>query len=411
MTPIADRFLKYVSFDTQSQPGAKCFPSTEKQKVLGAYLVEEMKGLGIADAEMDEFGYVTGTVPSNVDFDVPVFGFISHMDTTPDASGANIKPQIVKNYDGGDIVLNEEKGIVLSPKNFPKMLNYLGKDLITTDGTTLLGADDKAGIAAIISMAEYLMEHPEVKHGTIKLGFTPDEEVGTGVDHFDVKKFGAEFAYTVDGGTIGGLDYDNFNASSAKVKINGLGVHPGSAKGKMINALLVGMEFHGMLPVFEDPANTEGHEGFNHLGSMKGDVETCEMSYIIRDHDSAKLEKKKSLFVKAAEYLNAKYGDKTVEVTLKDSYRNMKEQILDKMYIVDAAREAMEGIGVKVITAPVRGGTDGARLSFMGLPCPNLGSGSHSAHGKFEYVCIQAMEQNVEVLTAIAKKICEIHAK
>ena len=411
MTPILDRFLKYVSFDTQSQPGAACFPSTEKQKLLGAYLVEEMKGIGIADAEMDEFGYVTGTVPSNVDFDVPVFGFISHMDTSPDASGANIKPKLVKNYDGGDIVLNEEKGIVLSPKNFPKMLNYVGKDLITTDGTTLLGADDKAGIAAIISMAEYLMEHPEVKHGTIKLGFTPDEEVGTGVDHFDVKKFGAQFAYTVDGGTIGGLDYDNFNATSAKVHINGLGVHPGSAKGKMINALLVGMEFQHMLPVFEDPANTEGHEGFSHLGSMKGDVEACDMSYIIRDHDSAKLEKKKMLFVKAAEYLNAKYGEKTVEVTLKDSYRNMKEQILDNMYIVDAAREAMEGLGVKVITAPVRGGTDGARLSFMGLPCPNLGSGSHSAHGKFEYVCVQAMEQNIEVLTAIAKRICEIYAK
>ena len=285
MTPVLDRFLKYVSFDTQSAPGADCFPSTAKQKVLAQYLVEELKGIGIADAEMDEFGYVTGTLPSNVDFDVPVFGFISHMDTSPDMPGNNIKPQVIKNYDGGDIVLNKELGIVLSPKNFPKMLMYQGKDLITTDGTTLLGADNKAGITAIVGMVEYLLEHPEVKHGTIKIGFTPDEEVGTGVDHFDVKKFGAQFAYTVDGGTIGSLEYDNFNASSAKVHINGQSVHPGSAKGKMVSAVLVAMEFQGMLPVFENPAYTEGHEGFNHLNSMKGNVENAEMSYILRDHE------------------------------------------------------------------------------------------------------------------------------
>lgn len=411
MTPVLDRFLKYVSFDTQSDPGTDCFPSTEKQKVFARYLVDELKDIGIADAAMDEFGYVTGTLPSNVDFDVPVFGFISHMDTSPDMPGNNIKPQVIPNYDGGDIVLNKELGIVLSPKNFPKMLMYQGKDLITTDGTTLLGADNKAGITAIVGMAEYLLEHPEVKHGTIKIGFTPDEEIGTGVDHFDVKKFGAQFAYTVDGGTIGSLEYDNFNAASAKVHINGQSVHPGSAKGKMVNAVLVAMEFQGMLPVFENPAYTEGHEGFYHLNSMKGNVEKADMSYILRDHDSAKLEKKKETFRKIAAYLNDKYGVDTIEVTIQDSYRNMKEQILNNMYIVDAAKEAIEKVGVKVISGPVRGGTDGARLSFMGLPCPNLGAGSHSAHGKYEYVCVQAMEKNIEVLTSIASRICEIHAK
>ena len=411
MTPVLDRFLKYVSFDTESAPGADCFPSTAKQKVFAQYLVEELKGIGIADAAMDEFGYVTGTLQSNVDFDVPVFGFISHMDTSPDMPGNNIKPQVIKNYDGGDIVLNKELGIVLSPKNFPKMLMYQGKDLITTDGTTLLGADNKAGITAIVGMVEYLLEHPEVKHGTIKIGFTPDEEVGTGVDHFNVEKFGAQFAYTVDGGTIGSLEYDNFNASSAKVHINGQSVHPGSAKGKMVNAVLVAMEFQGMLPAFENPACTEGHEGFNHLNSMKGNVEKADMSYILRDHDSAKLEKKKETFRKIAAYLNDKYGADTVTVTITDSYRNMKEQILNHMYIVDAAKEAIEKAGVKVISGPVRGGTDGARLSFMGLPCPNLGAGSHSAHGKYEYVCVQAMETNIKVLTSIASRICEIHAK
>lgn len=411
MTPVLDRFLKYVSFDTESAPGAQCFPSTEKQKDLARYLVEEMRQIGIGDAAMDDFGYVTGTIPANVDFDVPVFGFISHMDTSPDMPGNNIKPQIVKNYDGGDIVLNKELGIVLSPKNFPKMRMYKGKDLITTDGTTLLGADNKAGITAIIGMAEYLLANPQVKHGTIKIGFTPDEEVGTGVNHFDVPKFGAKFAYTVDGGTIGSLEYDNFNASSAKVHINGQSVHPGSAKGKMISALLVGMEFQSMLPVFENPAYTEGHEGFNHLTSMKGNVEKADLVYIIRDHDSGKLQQKKDRFLKIAAYLNEKYGADTVDVAISDSYCNMKEQILDNMYIVDAAKEAIERVGVKVISGPVRGGTDGARLSFMGLPCPNLGAGSHSAHGKYEYVCVQAMEQNIQLLTSIATRICELHAQ
>lgn len=411
MTPALDRFLTYVSFDTQSEPDADCFPSTPKQKVFAQYLVDELKKIGVADAQMDQFGYVTGTLPSNVDFDVPVFGFISHMDTSPDMPGNDIKPQVIRNYDGGDIVLNQELGIVLSPKNFPKMLMYVGKDLVTTDGTTLLGADNKAGITAIVGMAEYLLEHPEVKHGTIKIGFTPDEEVGTGVDHFDVEKFGAQFAYTVDGGTIGSLEYDNFNASSAKVHIHGQSVHPGSAKGKMVSALLVGMEFQGMLPVFESPACTEGHEGFSHLTTMTGNVETAQMHYILRDHDGNKLQQKKDRFGKIAAYLNDKYGEGTVEVTISDSYRNMKEQILDNMYIVDAAKEAIERVGVEVISGPVRGGTDGARLSFMGLPCPNLGAGSHSAHGKYEYVCVQAMEKNIELLTSIATRICEIHAK
>ena len=407
-----ERLLQYVRYHTTSDENApedKC-PTTDRQKVLGAALAEELRGLGLADAHMDEFGYVYGTLPANCETDRPILGLIAHMDTAPAASGENVRARIVENYDGGDIVLNAEKNIVMRPAEFESLLDYKGQDLIVTDGTTLLGSDDKAGIAEIFTTLERLVAE-NIPHGTIKVGITPDEETGRGADRFDVKGFGAQYAYTVDGGTIGSLEYDNFNASSAKVHINGQSVHPGSAKGKMVNAVLVAMEFQGMLPVFENPACTEGHEGFNHLNSMKGNVEKADMSYILRDHDSAKLEKKKETFRKIAAYLNDKYGADTVTVTITDSYRNMKEQILNHMYIVDAAKEAIEKAGVKVISGPVRGGTDGARLSFMGLPCPNLGAGSHSAHGKYEYVCVQAMETNIKVLTSIASRICEIHAK
>ncbi len=408
---VLDRFLKYISFDTQSQFGAATFPSTAKQKIFAEYLADELKSIGVSDANVDDFGYVTGTIESNVDFPVPVFGFISHMDTSPDMPGNDIKPKVVKNYDGKDIVLNEKLGIVLIPQKFPKLLNYKGLDIVTTDGTTLLGADDKAGITAIVGMAEFLLTHPEVKHGTVKIAFTPDEEIGAGVSHFDVKGFGAQFAYTVDGGTVGSLEYDNFNAASAEVVIQGQSVHPGSAKGKMINALLVGMEFQNMLPVFENPACTDGHEGFNHLDFMQGNVERAGMSYILRDHDRNKLGRKKEIFEKAASFLNEKYGENTVRVTIRDTYRNMKEQILENMYIVNAAKEAIESLNIPVISGPVRGGTDGALLSYMGLPCPNLGTGGHSAHGKYEYVCVQSMEKNIEILTSIAAKICEINKK
>ena len=398
MTPVLDRFLKYVSFDTQSDPGTDCFPSTEKQKVFARYLVDELKDIGIAYAAMDEFGYVTGTLPSNVDFDVPVFGFISHMDTSPDMPGNNIKPQVIPKYDGGDIVLNKELGIVLSPKNFPKMLMYQGKDLITTDGTTLLGADDKAGVAEIMSAVEYLLQHPELPHGRIAVGFTPDEEVGQGADHFDVEGFGAAVAYTVDGGELGELEYENFNAANAGVYFHGVNIHPGSAKNKMKNAILIALEFAGMLPPAETPAHTEGYEGFYHLHDMKGSETEAELHYILRDHDRARFEARKEYLGRAADYLNAKYGAGTVELVLKDSYYNMREQIEPHMYLILRARAAMEAAGVTPVEVPIRGGTDGARLSYMGLPCPNLCTGGVNFHGVHEYIPAQALTKMTEVL-------------
>ncbi len=404
---VQDRFLNYVKFDTQSVPDKDVIPSSEKQKDLARYLVDEMKSIGINDAFMDEYGYVYGTIPSNADKKIPVMGFIAHMDTSPDMPGNDIKPRIVYGYDGEDIVLNEEKNIVMKTEMFEHMKEYKGLDLIVTDGTTLLGADNKAGIAEIMSMAEYLLNNPDVKHGTIKIGFTPDEEVGSGADKFDVEGFGAEFAYTVDGGKFGEIEYENFNAASAKVEINGVNIHPGTAKNKMKNALLIGFEFNSMLPVHEVPENTEQYEGFNHLNDMSGNVEKTYLNYIIRDHSSEKFNEKKERFIKITDYLNERYGEGTVVTELKGSYFNMREKILPHMHIVETAVKAMKNIGVEPEVVPIRGGTDGARLSYMGLPCPNLCTGGHNYHGRYEYIPVQSMEKTVELLLEIVRLYAE----
>ena len=398
---VHERFLKYVKIDTQSLPEAENIPSSKKQKDLGRLLVEEMISIGIKDAYMDENGYVYGTVKGNADG--PAIGFIAHMDTSPDMPGNNVKPKIIYDYDGSDIVLNEEKQIVMETKTFDHLLKYKGQDLIVTDGTTLLGADDKAGIAEIMSMAEYFINNPQIKHGTIKIGFTPDEEVGRGADLFNIKEFNADYAYTVDGGEIGELEYENFNAASAIVKISGVNIHPGTAKNKMKNSILIGMEFHSMLPVYETPENTEGYEGFSLLNDISGNVEKTILEYIIRDHNLEKFNVKKERFKKIADYLNEKYGQGTVKVKLKDQYFNMKEKILPHMHIIENAVRAMENIGIEPSVVPIRGGTDGARLSYMGLPCPNLCTGGHNFHGKYEYISIQSMEKVVDLLIEIAK--------
>ncbi|NLK64745.1 MAG: peptidase T [Tissierellia bacterium] len=398
---VHERFLNYVKIDTQSIPEAEKIPSSEKQKDLARLLVQEMISIGIEDAYMDENGYVYGKVKGNTN--APVIGFIAHMDTSPDMSVKNVKPRIVYDYDGSDIVLNEEKQIVMETKTFEHLLKYLGQDLIVTDGTTLLGADDKAGIAEILTMAEYFIKNPHIKHGTIKIGFTPDEEVGKGADLFNIEEFGADYAYTVDGGEIGELEYENFNAASAKVRINGVNIHPGTAKNKMKNSILIAMEFHSMLPVYETPENTEGYEGFSLLNEMSGNVEKTLLEYIIRDHDIDKFNAKKERFKKIADYLNDKYGQGTVELKLEDSYFNMKEKILPHMHIIENAVEAMKNIGIEPKVVPIRGGTDGARLSYMGLPCPNLCTGGHNFHGKYEYIPVQSMEKVVELLIEIAR--------
>ncbi len=397
---VHERFLNYVKIDTQSVHDAEKIPSSEKQKDLGRLLVEEMISIGIEDAYMDENGYVYGTVKGNTD--APVIGFIAHMDTSPDMPGSGVKPKIIYNYDGSDIMLNDEKQIVMKTEMFEHLSKYIDQDLIVTDGTTLLGADDKAGIAEIMSMAEYLINNPQIKHGTIKIGFTPDEEVGQGAELFNIEKFGADYAYTVDGGEIGELEYENFNAASAKVTINGVNIHPGTAKNKMKNSILIGMEFHNMLPVYETPENTEGYEGFSLLTDMSGNVEKTLLEYIIRDHDIVKFNKKKERFKKIAGYLNEKYGQGTIELKLEDSYFNMKEKILPHMHIVENAIRAMENLSIEPKIVPIRGGTDGARLSYMGLPCPNLCTGGHNFHGRFEYISIQSMEKVVELLIEIA---------
>lgn len=398
----AERFLHYVSFDTQSKDDEEQVPSTEKQRVLAEVLKRELEEMGASDVRMSENGYVYAVIPATTDKPVKALGFISHMDTAPAMSGTDVRPRIVENYGGGDIVLNEEKQIVMRVKDFPGMADCVGKDLIVTDGTTLLGADDKAGVAEIMEMAEFFLSHPEIPHGKICIGFTPDEEVGRGADFFDVEGFGADVAYTVDGGPIGELEYENFNAASGKVEINGRGVHPGSAKGSMINALLVGMEFQSLLPVFENPMYTEGYEGFFHLDQFRGDVESAHMEYIIRDHDREKFEKKKELFEAAAAYLNRKYGEGTVVVKLKDSYYNMKEKIdPENLYLIDIASEAMKALGIAPQVTPIRGGTDGARLSYMGLPCPNLCTGGYNFHGKYEFIPVQSIDTMVEILKDI----------
>ena len=398
---VVERFLKYVSFHTQSDPDSESTPSTPKQKLLGQELVNEMHSMGIENARMDEHGYVYAHIDANTE-GIPSLGFIAHMDTSSDASGADIKARIEKKYNGGDIRLNEHT--VLSPVDFPKLLNSIGQDIIVTDGTTLLGADDKAGIAEILTMAEELINNPEIKHGKICIGFTPDEEVGRGADLFDVEGFGAEYAYTVDGGEIGEIEYENFNAASAKVSISGRGIHPGSAKDRMINSIHVAQEFDSMLPQAQRPEYTEGYEGFIHLMHIEGDIENTKLVYIIRDHDMAKFEKKKSLMVKAAELVNLKYGEGTLKLTLNDSYYNMREKIQPHIWLVSNVQEIMRDLGVEPITTPVRGGTDGARLSFMGLPCPNICTGGLNFHGRFEYIPVQSMEKVCSILLEIVKR-------
>lgn len=403
-----EKFLKYVTYDTRSEEDQENIPSTEKQFDLARELVEEMKSMGIADARVDEHCYVYGTIPATTERKVPVLGFIAHMDTAPVVSGAGVRPQIVKNYDGGVIVLNEETGVSMGPSVFPQLLNYRGEDLIVTDGTTLLGSDDKAGIAEIMAMAEYFLSNPQIPHGTIKIGFTPDEEVGRGADLFDVEGFGADVAYTVDGGPLGELEYENFNAASARVYIQGSSIHPGSAKGKLVNAILLGMEFHSMLPPAENPAYTEGYEGFYHLNHMRGEVEDTMLDYIVRDHDRDKFEAKKDYLRRAADYMNGKYGEGTVRLELRDSYYNMKEKIEPHMYLIDLAKEAMEELGIAPRISPIRGGTDGSRLSYMGLPCPNLCTGGENCHGKYEFISTRSLEKTSELLVAIAEKFARL---
>ena len=389
---LKDRFLKYVAFDTQSDENSETFPSTEKQKVLLKHLSEEMIALGLTEVEMDEYGYVMGTIPATPGYeDRPVIGFIAHVDTSPDMSGANVHPQIIENYDGGDIRLNEQ--LMMTVKDFPELSFFKGHTLITTDGTTLLGADDKAGVAEIMTAAEYLMHHPEVAHGKIRVGFTPDEEVGRGVDFFNVERFGAKFAYTIDGGFEGELEYENFNAAGAKIAIQGRNVHPGYAKDKMINALQVAAEVNSLLPAWERPEHTDGYEGFYHLVGMSGSVEQAEISYIVRDHDREKFEAKKQFITGVVELLTCKYGEGVLTLTLKDQYYNMREMVEPHPEVIDKAFEAMKQAGVTPIVRPIRGGTDGARLSYMGLPCPNLFTGGMNFHGKFEYCSLDTMHR------------------
>ena len=403
MSEVLDRFLRYVSYDTQSKEEEEAIPSTSSQLALAKLLRDELAQMGAAQVRMDEHGYVYAKILSNTSRSVPALGFIAHMDTSPALSGRDVKPQLVKNYDGGDICLNQEHGIVLSPADFPELLEYKGQTLVTTDGTTLLGADDKAGAAEIMSMAAWLLAHPEEEHGDICIAFTPDEEVGRGADLFDVEGFGAAGAYTVDGGALGELEYENFNAASARLTIQGSSIHPGSAKGRMKNAILIGMEFQSLLPAFENPMYTEGYEGFYHLDHMEGNVEQAVLEYIIRDHDREKFEKKKVFFQQAADFLNQKYGENTVQPVIRDSYYNMREVIEPHFYLVERAKAAMEELGITPRIAPIRGGTDGARLSYMGLPCPNLCAGGHNAHGKYEYVSVESMERIVELLVRLAR--------
>ena len=400
---VIDRFLKYVTFDTQSDENTGVTPSTEKQMVFAKYLKEELEKLGLEDISLDDNGYLFATLPANVDRPVPVIGFIAHMDTSPDMSGAGVKPRIVEKYDGKDIVLCNKDNIVLSPAQFPELLDHKGEDLIVTDGHTLLGADDKAGIAEIVSAMAYLKEHPEIKHGKIRIGFNPDEEIGLGAHKFDVEKFGAKWAYTMDGGEVGELEFENFNAAAAKITIKGRNVHPGYSKNKMINSMLVANEFMSMLPADETPATTEGYEGFYHLVGMKGEVEQSELSYIIRDHDRAIFEKRKAFVKKCADEINARYGNEIATVEIKDQYYNMRQEVEPLMHIIDIAFGAMKEAGVDPKVKAIRGGTDGAQLSFKGLPCPNIFAGGLNFHGRYEFVPVQSIEKAVKVIVKIAE--------
>ncbi len=406
MERVIERFLEYVKIDTQSSEGSSTMPSTMKQHDLASLLEKQLGEMGAEEIVYDkEHGYVYASVPASAGCeDAPVIGFIAHMDTSPAVTGAGVNPRIIEDYDGKDIVLNEEKQVVMRIADFPELASYRGRRMIVTDGTTLLGADDKAGVAEIMSMAEYLMQHPEISHGKIRVGFTPDEEVGAGADHFDVALFGADFAYTVDGGRLGEMEYENFNAAGAKVSIHGRSVHPGSAKDKMRNAILMAQEFQSMLPVAENPMYTCGYEGFYHLDSLQGTVEEAMAEYIIRDHDREKFEKKKANFLRIGEFLNKKYGAGTFEIAMKDSYYNMREVIEKHMDIVDRAKNAMRQLEVEPVVSPIRGGTDGCRLSYMGLPCPNLCTGGGNFHGKYEYACIDEMETIVQLLVKIVEQ-------
>ena len=397
METVSERFLRYITFDTQSDEFSPTCPSTAGQRAFGAALVAEMQAMGIEDAHMDEDGYIYGTVPG--DPRLPTIGLIAHMDTSPETSGANVQAKVVA-YEGGDVLLNAEKGIWLKESDYPSLKNHYGKHLIVTDGTTLLGADDKAGIAEILTAAQHLLRIRS-NHATLKIGFTPDEEIGRGADRFDVEKFGADFAYTVDGGALGEIEYENFNAAGATVLFHGVNIHPGSAKDKMVNSQLLAMEFQSLLPVHQRPECTEGYEGFIHLISMEGSVEQSTLRYIIRDHDMEKFQEKKRIVEEAAQFLERKYGAGTVELTIQDSYFNMKEKIQPCMHIVDRAKDAMAAVGIQPVISPIRGGTDGARLSFMGLPCPNLFTGGQNFHGRFEYLPVEDMESCVQVLQHI----------
>jgi tripeptide aminopeptidase len=400
---LIDRFLGYVKVDTESDPNSESTPSSEKQWNLARALAKELEDIGMEEVTLDKNAYVMATLPSNIDKEVPVIGFISHFDTSPDFTGANVKPQLVENYDGGDIVLNAADKIVLSPKDFDDLLMYKGKTLITTDGTTLLGADDKAGIAEIVSAMEYLIQHPEIKHGKIRVGFTPDEEIGRGAHKFDVEAFGAQWAYTMDGSQVGELEYENFNAASADVAIKGKIVHPGYAKGKMINSMYIATEFINSLPKAETPERTEGRQGFFHLTNIDGSVDHTKLHYIIRDHDREHFEARKEVMTKLANELNTQYGQELIQVSLKDQYYNMREKVEPVMHIVDIAEAAMKEAGIKPLIKPIRGGTDGSQLSYMGLPCPNIFAGGHNFHGRYEYVPVESMQKAIEVIVNIAQ--------
>ena len=406
MEKILDRFLRYVAVDTQSDPQSESQPSAEKELSLLKMLRDELLEMGV-EAQLDEFGYVMGRIPSNCSEDIPAVGFIAHVDTAPDASGKDIKPQIIRDYDGGDIPLKGVEGLALSPSDFPEMLSYKGQTIITTDGTTLLGADDKAGVAEIMDAVQYIVEHPEFKHGDICIGFTPDEEIGRGVVKFDVKKFGARYAYTMDGGAIGELEYENFNAASACVRIQGRNLHPGYAKGKMLNAILIGMELNSLLPVEQRPEYTEGYEGFYHIIGFEGSVEKAEFSYIIRDHDINLYEQRKKFIQKCVDFINEKYGEGTATVEIKHQYYNMRKEVEPHYHIVEKAKKAMEMEGIVPLIKPIRGGTDGANLSFMGLPCPNIFAGGHNFHGKLEFVPLESMEKASKVILNIVSLYCE----
>ncbi len=398
---LLDRFIKYVQIDTQSDDSSETYPSTNKQFNLANLLVEELKELGLSNVDVDKFGYVTAVLPSNIEKGIPTIGFLAHMDTAPDMSGKNVKPQVFENYDGADLEINKELGVNISVKEFPEIKQYKGQTIITASGDTLLGADDKAGIAEIVTAMEFLLKHPEIKHGEIKVAFTPDEEIGKGVDHFDVKKFGADYAYTLDGGPIGELEYENFNAAGSTIKIQGRNIHPGYAKRKMINAILVAAELNEMLPIEQRPELTEAYEGFFHIVKFHGTVEQAEIQYIIRDHDKEKFEYKKSLIQEVVSLINKKYNKEIAVLQLKDQYYNMKEKVEPVIHIVEQAKQAMIEVGITPDIKPIRGGTDGARLSYMGLPCPNIFTGGHNYHGKYEFIPLESMEKAVQVILKI----------